>query len=83
MQILGVSTDDAEANAEFAASNEFTFPLLCDTDRKICLAYGAVESETDTVAKRITYVIGPDGNIAHAYAKVDAGAHAEQLLGMI
>ncbi len=32
-------------------------------------------------AKRISYVIGEDGRILHAYPKVDPNIHLEQVLG--
>lgn len=80
MQILGVSTDDVEANAKFALENEFPYPLLCDTERTICLAYGACGSREDKSAKRITYVIGADGTIVQAHAEVDARKQPEELI---
>ncbi|MBV9497488.1 MAG: peroxiredoxin [Acidobacteria bacterium] len=79
-QILGVSFDTQAENAAFAEKFGFTFPLLCDTDRKIGLAYGAAESEKDEYARRIAYVIGEDGKIEQAHPKVDARTYpAEQL----
>jgi peroxiredoxin len=54
--------------------------LLCDTDHKIGLAYGAGDSEKDEYARRIAYVIDEEGKIAQAHAKVDATTYpAEQL----
>ena len=79
MQILGISTNTVEDNAAFAAKFEFPFPLLCDVDRKVSVSYSAC-SAIDDRAKRITYVIGPDGLIAQTYAQVDAAGHARQLL---
>jgi len=80
VQILGASTDDVEANAQFAQEQEFPYPLLCDTEREICLAYGACQDASDAAAKRITYVIGPDGTIAQAHETVDAREHPATLL---
>jgi thioredoxin-dependent peroxiredoxin len=78
--ILGVSFDSQQENKRFAEKNRFPFPLLCDTDHKIGLAYGAGDSEKDEYARRIAYVIDEEGKIAQAHAKVDAGAYpAEQL----
>jgi thioredoxin-dependent peroxiredoxin len=69
-----------EENARFAKKFDFSFPLLCDTDHKIGLAYGAAESAKDEYARRIAYVIDENGKIAQAHAKVDARAYpAEQL----
>ena len=80
MQILGASFDDVAANAAFAKKFDFNFPLLCDTDRKIGMAYGAADDAKAQYAKRISYLIGPDGRIKKAYPKVNAAAHPEELL---
>jgi peroxiredoxin Q/BCP len=78
--VLGVSFDDVDANAKFAEKYDLPFPLLCDTERSIGLAYGAADSPKDEYAKRIAYVIDENGTIAQAHAKVDARSYpAEQL----
>ncbi len=80
MQILGASFDDEKANARFAAKYKFPFPLLCDTDRSIGMAYGAASGPKDEYAKRIAYLIDENGVVAEAHGKVDARAYpAEQL----
>ena len=69
-----------EDNAKFAKKNSFPFPLLCDTEHKIGLAYGAADSAKDEYARRIAYVIDENGKVAEAHGKVDARAYpAEQL----
>jgi thioredoxin-dependent peroxiredoxin len=80
VQVLGASFDDVPANAAFAKKFGFTFPLLCDTDRKIGMAYGAADDAAAQYAKRISYLIGPDGKVKKAYPKVNAAAHPEELL---
>jgi peroxiredoxin Q/BCP len=80
VQILGASFDSVEKNAKFAAKFGFDFPLLCDTDRKIGLAYGAADDPGAGSAKRISYLIGPDGKVRKAYPKVNAAAHPEEVL---
>jgi peroxiredoxin len=52
-------------------------------DRKIGLAYGATDSPDAGNAKRITYVIGPDGKIAQAHPKVDPKSHPRAILDSI
>ena len=44
------------------------------------LAYGACDDAKAQHAKRITYVIGPDGKVLKAYPKVSAAAHPEEVL---
>jgi thioredoxin-dependent peroxiredoxin len=80
VQVLGVSFDDAGVNCAFSEKHQFNFPLLCDTDRKIGVAYGAADDATARSARRISYLIGRDGRIRKAWEKVDAGAHPAQVL---
>ncbi len=80
MAILGVSFDDVAANAAFAEKFGFNFPLLCDTTRAVGLAYGACDTPKAETAKRISYLIGPDGKVKKAYPKVNAAAHPEEIL---
>jgi thioredoxin-dependent peroxiredoxin len=80
VQILGASFDTVEANAAFAKKFDFNFPLLCDTERKIGIAYGAADDPKASTARRISYLIGPDGKIRKAYPKVNAAAHPEEVL---
>jgi peroxiredoxin len=54
--------------------------LLCDTEKTLCVAYGACDGADAKSANRITYVIDPEGNIAQVYEKVDARKHPETLL---
>ena len=79
-RVLGVSFDSREENAAFASKYGFPFPLLCDTDRKIGLAYGAADSAKDEYARRIAYLIDEHGQIAQAHAKVDASQYPWQQL---
>lgn len=80
MTVLGASFDTVPENADFAAKFNFPFPLLCDTDRAIGMAYGACAAPSDEYPKRISYVIGPDGIIRHAFPKVDAKTHPAEVL---
>ena len=80
MQILGISFDSPEANARFAKKFSYNFPLLCDTDRKVGLAYGACDDPRAGSARRISYLIGPDGRVKKAYATVKPAEHPAQVL---
>jgi peroxiredoxin Q/BCP len=80
VEILGASFDDEKDNAAFAKKFSYPFPLLCDEKREIGMAYGACADPKDEYAKRITYVIGPDGKIAQAYPKVSPKSHPREIL---
>ena len=78
--ILGASFDNADDNRAFAEKFSFPFPLLCDTDRASGLAYGACDEAGAEYAKRISYLIAPDGTIAVAYGAVKPAAHPAEVL---
>ncbi len=80
MTVLGVSFDTPEDNRAFAEAQGFPFPLLCDVDRRMGLAYKACARADDAWPRRITYVIGADGRIEQAIETKDPGAQAGALL---
>jgi peroxiredoxin Q/BCP len=80
VEILGVSFDSVEANRAFAEKYKFNYPLLCDVDKSIGVAYGAAEDTSAESAKRIAYLIGTDGRIEKAYGKVSAGKFPDDSL---
>ena len=80
-QILGVSLDDVDSHKEFAENHSLPFPLLADTEGTTSTAYGVKTRMFGmTVAKRQTFIIGPDGNIAKHYGKVKPAEHSAQVL---
>jgi len=82
--ILGCSFDPVEEQKAFADKYRFPFSLLADTDRSIGLAYGACDAKTDGNARRIAYLIGPDGAIEEAHPTIDVrGYPGEQLKRVI
>ena len=81
LQVLGISFDTVDENRAFAEKFDFPFQLLCDVDRSVGIAYGAADDPAAGYAKRISYVIGEDGRILHAYPKVDPGTHLDDVLG--
>jgi len=78
-QILGVSFDDTDSHKEFAEKYSLPFPLLADTAGDAADAYG-VKMFGMNVAKRQTFLIDPDGNIAIHYGKVDPEKHSAEIL---
>ena len=59
---------------------QFPFRLLSDTDRSLALAVGAADSPQPPVARRISYLVGADGKVLHAYGAVNPSTHAEEVL---
>ncbi|MGV7221022.1 MAG: peroxiredoxin [Nitrospinales bacterium] len=77
--VLGVSLDNEADNKAFAEKFSFNYPLLCDVNSEIALAYHAVKSSDDQYASRISYVIDENGIIAEAIDKVDTKTHSGDL----
>ena len=73
--VLGVSVLDTKSKAKFAKKHGLNFPLLADEDHAVADAYGAWQEKSMYGRKymgvaRITYLIGPDGNVLKRWDKV-------------
>ncbi len=75
-----MSFDNVEADAACARKFNVPFKLLCDTDRKVGIAYGAFTDAKAEYPNRISYLIDEQGKIAAAEPKVSPGEHATQVL---
>ena len=81
VQILGVSFDDVESHKKFAENHDLPFPLLADPEGTAAEAYGVKTKFAGmTLAKRQTFIIDPDGNLAKHYEKVKPATHSEEVL---
>ena len=85
IQVLGISTDTVEENAEFRENLGLPFPLLSDEDGDVANQYDSfdtteVDGETLEIAVRNTYLIGTDGTIEATYEGVSPEGHADQIL---
>jgi peroxiredoxin Q/BCP len=78
---LGISNDPPAKNKRFHEKQAFPFDLLCDESLEVSVAYGAASSVDAGKASRVSYLIGADGAIRKAYAKVKAADHPEEVLG--
>jgi thioredoxin-dependent peroxiredoxin len=83
--ILGISADSSSAQKKFGDKYDLPYTLLADTDKKVCTAYGVIKEKNMYGKKvmgiaRTTFVIGPDGKIAHIFNNVKADGHAAEVL---
>ena len=80
-QVIGVSVDDTDSHARFAAKYHLPFPLLADRDGKVADSYGALSNLlVIKVAKRYTFLIDPQGKVAKIYLSVDTSRHSQQII---
>jgi thioredoxin-dependent peroxiredoxin len=82
VQVLGVSLDDTGSHAAFAAKYHLPFPLLADTTHQVAASYGVLSSFLGVFhyARRETFLINPQGQVARHYQGVDPKANAGQVL---
>lgn len=83
-EVIGVSLDDVKSHAEFAAKHKLPFPLLADTEAKAAEAYEVLGGMPGVRwAKRVTFLISPEGRIARRYDGVDPKKNALEVLAEI
>lgn len=79
---MGVSADKPETQQKFIDKFELYFPMIADTSKRIIDAYGAREV-LGVTAKRKTFLIDPEGRIAHIWPKVKVEGHADEVVAVI
>src|SRR5436309_752770 len=78
VEVIGVSFDSSESHQKFISKHNLNFPLLADTDGKIAQAYGAKMSDRN-MARRVSFLIGLDGKIAHVTDTPKAETHLTEM----
>jgi len=83
--VLGVSKDSPKSHLKFADKYHLPFTLLSDKDGVMLEKYKALKEKsmfgkTYLGINRITYIVNPEGKIAHAYEKVDPASHALEII---
>lgn len=79
MAVYGVSVDTVESHKKFAEKQHFDFPLLADTEHKICKAFG-VDVKDGQYPERVTFVVDKSGTIKKVWPKVSPKEHAKEVL---
>ncbi len=83
--IVGVSSDSAESHCKFIAKHNLGLQLISDPERQVTEAYNVwrlkkfMGKEYMGVV-RSTFLITPDGKLAHIWHNVRAKGHAEKVL---
>jgi thioredoxin-dependent peroxiredoxin len=86
--VIGISPDPVRAVKKFADKQALDFTLLADQDHAVCEQYG-VWAEKSMYGRRFfgalraTFVIGPDGVVAHVIPKVTPRTHDDEVLAVL
>ncbi|MFN5857012.1 MAG: peroxiredoxin [Pseudanabaenaceae cyanobacterium] len=78
--ILGVSADDTASHQAFTTKFNLNFPLLADPNRELITAF---DVDGGGYAKRVTYVISPEGKIIYVDSAVNTTTHASDILAKL
>ena len=79
-EVIGISVDNTESHAKFAEKHGLPFPLLSDGDTKVAKSYGSLMSLGPIkIAKRHSFIINPEGNVAKVYRDVKPAEHSDQI----
>lgn len=80
--MVGVSADSAETQQRFIEKFGLTFPMVPDTERVVIERYG-VRKVLGISAQRSTFLVDPDGIVAHVWPKVSVHGHAEDVVATL
>ena len=86
-QILACSTDTEFVHKAWRESHadlkNLKFPMLADTNKKLCRALGILVEE-EGVAQRATFLVDPDGNIQFVYVTAGSvGRNPQEVLRVL
>ncbi|MCB9808911.1 peroxiredoxin [Candidatus Nomurabacteria bacterium] len=78
--VMGISKDSVKSHKKFEEKYNLPFILLADTSKSVIEQY---QADKFPGTKRISYLINPDGLIAHAFEKVTPADHADEVLATV
>ncbi len=79
--MFGVSVDSVESHKNFAQTHRLPFSLLSDSDGKVAASYNSLLNlGIMKFARRNSFIVDPNGQIAKAYKGVDPQTHVAEVL---
>lgn len=83
--VWGVSVLDSASKADFKAQHSLDYPLLADEDHAVAERYGVWVEKTNHGKRylgiqRATFLVDPEGRIAHVWPRVTVEGHAAEAL---
>ena len=83
--IIGVSPDSLKSHTNFRQKHDLSINLLSDTEKKVLEEYGVWQMKKMYGREymgvvRSTYLIDPEGKIAHVWPKVRVKCHVDNVM---
>lgn len=87
-EVIGVSRDSLTSHNRFECKYELPFPLIADTDSKVCDLFDIINKKsifgrTALGVIRSTFLIGPDGRLIKEWRNVKVANHAQEVLAQL
>jgi thioredoxin-dependent peroxiredoxin len=84
---LGISPDTPKAQLKFKEKESLPYTLLADDKKEVAKKFDVLKEKNMYGKKvmgiaRTTFLIGPDGKIAHVFEAVKPEGHAEEVLAV-
>ncbi|GAA1761210.1 peroxiredoxin [Nocardioides hankookensis] len=82
--IVGISRDDVATQKRFDDEYGLGYPVLSDQDGAVAAAYGLKRRMPGLPAKRVTFVVAPDGRVVEEIAsELNMNVHADKALAAL
>jgi peroxiredoxin Q/BCP len=84
-QIFGISRDSIKSHENFKAKQNFPFELISDADEQLCQLFDVIKmkfmyGKQVRGIERSTFIIDPEGKLAHEWRKVSVKGHVDEVL---
>ncbi len=86
--VLGISPDTSKAQLKFKEKEDLPYTLLADAGKEVATQFDIVK-EKNMYGKKVmgivrsTFLIDPEGKIAHIFSPVTPEGHAEEVLAYV
>jgi thioredoxin-dependent peroxiredoxin len=86
--VLGISPDTSKAQLKFKENEGLPYTLLADAEKKVAMKFDVLK-EKNMYGKKVmgivrsTFLIDPEGKIAHIFSPVKPEGHAEEVLAHV
>ena len=87
-EVIGISPDSPESHAKFIEKKNLKVTLLSDRDKEVLKSYGKwgkkkFRGKDYMGVTRSTFIIDPNGKVAHIWPKVSVRGHPEEVKSIL
>ncbi len=88
LTVLGISADTPKAQKNFKEKYDLPYTLLADEKKDVAKKFGVLKEKNMYGRKsigivRTSFLIAPDGKVAHIFSPVKPEGHAEEVLAEV